>query len=229
MGEGNRSEFDREKCIACFKCCEACPTGARKKMGSTLTVEEVLTVIKRDSIFYRESGGGVTFSGGEPFSQPEFLRSLVKACNRLGIDTAVETSGYFDWESVKDIFESLDSVFVDIKHMDDEVHRSMTGGNNRRILANIAAISQLNPNTVVRVPLIEEVNASEENIRKMCEYLKKNTSVVGVELLPYHDFGAAKYNAVGAVSQAFRTPDASKIDEIKKIITEYGLHIVDFK
>ncbi|MHC1759229.1 MAG: glycyl-radical enzyme activating protein [Negativicutes bacterium] len=229
MGEENKSEFERAKCIACFQCCEACPTGARKKMGFTVTVEEVLTVIKRDSIFYRESGGGVTFSGGEPFSQPEFLRQLVTVCNRLGIDTAVETSGYFEWESVKDIVELLDCVFVDVKHMDDEVHRSLTGVGNRRILANIALISKLNPNTIVRVPLIEEVNASEQNIRNMCEYLKRNTSVTGVELLPYHDFGAAKYNAVGAVSQRFTTPDAAKIEEIKRIITEYGLHIVDFK
>ena len=161
--------------------------------------------------------------------QPEFLRQLVISCNRLGIDTAVETSGYFDWESVKDIFDCLDCVFVDIKHMDDEVHRNMTGVGNRRILENIASISRLNPNTIVRVPLIEEVNAGEQNIRKMCEYLKRNTSVTGVELLPYHDFGASKYNAVGAASQSFGTPDATKVDGIKKIITEYGLHIVDFK
>ena len=192
-------------------------------------VEDVLAVIKRDAIFYRESGGGVTFSGGEPFAQPEFLRQLVTACNRLGIDTAVETSGYFDWDSAKDIVGHLDCVFVDIKHMDDEVHQQMTGVGNRRILENIAAISKLNPNTIVRVPLIEEVNAGEKNIRKMCEYLKSNTSVEGVELLPYHDFGAAKYNAVGAANQSFSTPDAAKIDEIKRVITEYGLHIVDFK
>ena len=229
MGCENKSEFSREKCMACFRCCEVCPTGARKKMGSTVTVEDVLAVIKRDAIFYRESGGGVTFSGGEPFAQPEFLRQLVTACNRLGIDTAVETSGYFDWGTAKDIVECLDCVFVDIKHMDDEVHQKMTGVNNQRIMENVAAMSKLNPNTIVRVPLIAEVNASEQNIRKMCEYLKQNTRVAGVELLPYHDFGAAKYNAVGAISNSFTTPDASKIDAIKRIIAEYGLPIVDFK
>jgi pyruvate formate lyase activating enzyme len=194
-----------------------------------VTVEDVLQVIRRDSVFYRESGGGVTFSGGEPFAQPEFLRQLVTACNRLGIDTAVETSGYFDWESVKDIFERLDCVFVDIKHMDDEFHMRMTGVSNRRILENIAAIAKLNPNTIIRVPLIEEVNASEQNIRKMCEFLRQNTRVAGVELLPYHNFGEAKYNAVGASGQAFTTPDAAKIQELKQIITSYGLRIVDFK
>jgi pyruvate formate lyase activating enzyme len=229
MGCEPQSEFHREKCIACFRCCEVCPTGARKKMGTIVTVEEVLAVIKRDAIFYRESGGGVTFSGGEPFTQPEFLRQLVTACNRLGIDTAVETSGYFDWGTAKDIVECLDCVFVDIKHMDDTVHQQMTGVSNRIILANIAAISQTNPNTIVRVPLIEEVNATEKNIRKMCEYLTRDTNVVGVELLPYHDFGATKYNAVGSDAHAFSTPDASKIEALKRIIAEYGLPIVDFK
>lgn len=219
----------REKCANCGQCCAVCPTGARKKMGSTVTVDEVLKVLKRDAIFYRESGGGVTFSGGEPFGQPDFLRQLVLSCQRLGLDTAVETSAYFDWDRVKDIIELLDCVFVDIKHMDDRVHQEMTGVSNSRILENIALISQLNPRTIVRVPLIEEVNAGEGNIRKMCEFLQQNTRVKRVEVLPYHDFGAAKYTAVGAESRTFTTPAAVKIEEVKKIIFGYGLSIVDFK
>lgn len=232
IGNGNILGFDRAKCCACCKCCEVCPTGARKKIGSTVTVEDVLKVIERDSVFYRESGGGVTFSGGEPFAQPEFLRQLVAACNRLGIDTAVETSGYFNWDQVEDIFEHLDCVFVDIKHMDEEVHKRMTGVSNRRILENIALISKMQPKTIVRVPFIEEINAGEQNIRRMCEFLCNQTQVESVELLPYHDFGATKYSAVGAACQTFTTPDAPdavKMGEIRKIITDYGLRIVDFK
>ena len=229
LGERNRSEFDRGKCTACFRCCEVCPTGARKQIGQTVTVEEVMQTIKRDAIFYRESGGGVTFSGGEPFAQPEFLRQLVTACTRLGIDTAVETCGYFDWEQGKDIIALLDCVFIDCKHMDDAMHRRMTGVSNQRILENITATSLLNPNTIVRVPLIEEVNASEENIRAMCAYLQLDTKVNGVELLPYHDYGAAKYNAVGAAGHSFTTPADAKIEELKRIISEYGLKVLDFK
>ena len=224
-----KSELDRAKCTACFQCCEVCPTGARKKMGSTVSVDEVLAVIKRDAIFYRESGGGVTFSGGEPFAQMEFLRQLATSCQRLGIDTAVETSGYFDWEQARDIIAGLDTVFVDIKHMDDEVHTGRTGVSNRRILANVAAISRLNPNTIVRVPLIEEVNATEQNIRSLAEFLRQQTQVAGVELLPYHDFGEAKYRAVGAVGHKFTTPDAAKIEKLKGILSECGIRIADFK
>lgn len=227
--ENGKSYFDREKCCSCAKCCEVCPTGARKMIGSTVTVEDVLKVIKRDAIFYRESGGGVTFSGGEPFAQLEFLRQLVFACNQLGLDTAVETSGYFDWMQVKDIFELLDCVFIDIKHMDDAVHKKMTGVSNLRILENITHVSRMHPNVIVRVPLIDEVNANKENIQKMCEFLKGSTQVKSVELLPYHDFGESKYSAIGAHSQPFTTPQTETIEDIKKIILAYGLRNVDFK
>ncbi|MDR3560839.1 MAG: glycyl-radical enzyme activating protein [Negativicutes bacterium] len=224
-----QKEFKRASCRGCGKCCEVCPTSARKKIGSTVTVDEVLQVIRRDAIFYRESGGGITFSGGEPFAQPDFLRQLVTACNRLGIDTAVETCGYFDWEQVKDIFALLDAVFVDIKHMDDEVHTRLTGIGNRRILENIIMISKMHPQAVVRVPLIAEMNANEENIRRMCKFLRQNTQVERVELLPYHDFGEAKYSAVEAAHQSLSAPDAATVEGIKRIIADYGIRVIDFK
>ena len=155
------------ECRGCGKCCEVCAGGARKQIGMRVTVDEVMAVIKRDAVFYRESGGGVTFSGGEPFVQTEFLRQLVLACGRIGLDTAVETCGYYDWQQVSDIFARLDCVFIDCKHMDEAVHKRWTGVSNRLILANIARISRLAPRTVVRVPVIREVNASEHNIRQM--------------------------------------------------------------
>lgn len=188
-----------------------------------------MQVIKRDAVFYRESGGGVTFSGGEPFAQPEFLRQLVAACSQLGLDTAVETSGYFEWGKVKDIFALLDGVFVDIKHMDDAVHMRLTGVGNKRILANIARISLMHPHTIVRVPLIAEINAGERNIREMCEFLKQRTRVKGVEILPYHDYGVAKWEALGVENQVFTTPTAAEIDAVRRLITDYGISIFDFK
>lgn len=229
LGADNKCDFDREKCVGCGKCCEVCPSGARKMAGTAATVDDVLKVIKRDAIFYRESGGGVTFSGGEPFAQPEFLRQLVSACKRLGVDTAVETCGQFSWKQVADIVELLDCVFVDIKHMDDAVHKALTRVGNRKILENIKLISQANPNTIVRVPLIEGVNTSEQNIREMCEFLRRDTRVDAVELLPYHDIGTSKYAAAGASAQAFAVPDAATIEKIGKQISTYGIRIVDFK
>jgi pyruvate formate lyase activating enzyme len=216
-------------CKGCGQCCGVCPCGARKQIGSRVTVDDVMKVVKRDAVFYRESGGGITFSGGEPFAQPEFLRQLVTACNRLGLDTAVETCGFYDWNRVSDIFECLDSVFVDIKHMNDAVHRRWTGVGNRLILENIERISLLNANTIVRVPLIGEVNANEENIREMCGFLRQKTRIKGVELLPYHDFGKSKQDAAGIAAPVFTTPDAAMIDKFEEIISEYGIKIFHFK
>lgn len=226
---GQAIRFDRDKCRHCFACCEVCPAGARKPVGTVATVAAVMSVIRRDAVFYRESGGGVTFSGGEPFAQPEFLRQLVAACSRQGIATAVETSGCFDWETVKDIMEQLDHVFVDIKHMDDAVHRRLTGVGNQTILANIAAMSRQHPAVIVRVPLMDEVNANASNIRAMCDFLRRETRVIGVELLPYHDFGQAKYRAVGASVVAFSAPDTDQIAKLKQIIAEYGIAVLDFR
>lgn len=227
--EGKASGLIRTECSGCGKCCGACPTGARKQIGSSMTVEEVLRVIKRDSIFYRESGGGVTFSGGEPFAQPEFLRQLVASCNRLGIHTAVETSGCFEWEQVKDIVALLDCVFIDIKHMDDDLHKQWTGVSNCKILENIYSISQMHQKVVIRVPLIEEVNADEKNIRQMCDFILQCAQVEGVELLPYHNYGDKKYRAMGVACQNFTTPADTKINEIKRVIESYGIRLVDYK
>ncbi|SDF29357.1 glycyl-radical enzyme activating protein [Sporomusa acidovorans] len=229
--EGKRQAVSlpvREKCVACGKCCEVCPAGARKKMGEQVTVDEVMQVIKRDAIFYQESGGGVTFSGGEPLAQPAFLRQLVLACRRLGIDTAVETAGYYDWEPVQDIFANVDFVFFDCKHMNHDVHKKMTGAGNAKILDNLVKISGVQP-TVVRVPLMEEVNASEHNIRALCKFLREYTRVEGIELLPYHDFGEAKYRAVGATCPAFSAPGEAKLERIKKIIVDHGITVWEFK
>jgi len=228
LNEG-RLSFDREKCTGCGACAEICPTGARKKMGSVMTTEEVMKVIKRDAVFYRESGGGVTFSGGEPFMQLDFLRELVLNCSRIGIDTAVETCGYFDWEQGKDIIALLDGVFIDIKHMDDRIHQQVTGVSNMPILENVIRIAELQPNTIVRVPLMEEINASEKNITAMCEFIKQHTKVKGVELLPYHHLGEAKHNARGELCQVFTTPDAEKIATMKAMITSYGIAIIDYQ
>ena len=222
-------EFERKKCIACFNCCKCCPTGSRKQVGSEMSVAEVLHIINRDAVFYRESGGGVTFSGGEPFVQDKFLRQLVTACKQVGIDTAVETCGYYPWEPVQDIFEQVDCVFMDIKHMDDKEHKRLTGVGNRKILKNIAAASRVNPSVIVRIPLIEGTNTGDQHIKEICEFLSWETKIKGIEILPYHDFGQIKFGDMGAEAHTFISPSPEKISETKKIIAGYGIDILDFR
>lgn len=225
---GGSVVFNRLSCRSCLDCCRVCAAGARKPIGSAVTVDEVMQVIKRDAVFYRESGGGVTFSGGEPFAQPAFLRRLAKACQDAGIDTAVETSGYFEWEQAADIFPYLDYVFMDIKQMNDTLHKDLTGVSNRRILDNVARVSRRSA-TVVRVPLLEGINADEAHIRSLCEFLCRHTRVRTVELLPYHTLGEAKYTALGAGQSGFTAPSAGKIAALRELIAGYGLCSVDFK
>ncbi len=221
--------FEREQCSACGACTSVCPAGAKNAMGKAVSVADVLKTIKRDAVFYRESGGGVTFSGGEPFAQPSFLRQLVSACHENGIATAVETSGFFDLAAVQDILEMIDCVFVDIKHMDEAQHKMLTGVGNRTILANIAALSQWHPRVIVRVPLIRGINDSEENFRTLCAFLKAETRVSGVELLPYHDYGQAKYEAVGAGFHTFSAPDDETIARFQQLLESQGIPVLDFK
>ena len=229
MSNDAKSLFNRAACTGCFKCSAVCPTGARKPMGRVTAVDDVMSVVKKDAVFYRESGGGVTFSGGEPFFQADFLRQLVRECSRLGIDTAVETSGYFQLAEVQDIIAELDTVFVDIKHMDDAKHQTLTGVGNRVILENIAAISQIHSNVVVRVPLVETVNSDDINIRAMCEYIKQQTKVRAVEILPYHDFGQTKFSGIGLTAAQFTPPDPKTLQNIKNIIDGYGIMLIEFK
>ena len=135
-----------------------------------------MEVIKRDMIFYRKSGGGVTFSGGEATWQPEFLHDMAFKCSELGINLALETCGYFEWEKVEDTLKMLELIFLDIKHMDSSIHRKYTGKDNGLILENAVEISRKGIPLVIRVPVIPGVNDSDRNIAATAEFVQENLS-----------------------------------------------------
>lgn len=227
-GNGIRTTIFLNNCpLRCSWCHNPESWGNSTNTTESISVEDVMKTIKRDAVFYRASGGGVTFSGGEPTYQTEFLRELVKACMLLGIDTAIETSGYFNWESNKDIFEMLDFVFVDMKHMDSNVHKKYTGVDNSIILENIINISDLGKKPIIRIPLIPGVNDDHENIDKTSEFIIKNLDIKGVEILPYHNLGEYKYNKLDLDNRyKFTEPTTEKIEEIKAQIKNYGINII---
>lgn len=132
--------INREKCILCFDCVAVCPTGALEKVGTYMTVDEVMTEIERDELFYRKSGGGVTISGGEPLLQWRFVRDLLRACKQRHLHTALDTSGYARWPALQSVLEYVDLVLYDIKHMDLQLHKKKTGVGNSLILANLRRI-----------------------------------------------------------------------------------------
>ena len=186
-----------EKCDDCGKCAEACPSKALEMVGEWLTVEQVMDVIKRDLVYYRNSGGGVTFSGGEPLAQPRFLVPCLKRCKEIGIHTALDTSGFVKWSILERMLPYIDLFLYDVKHMDSGKHEKFTGVGNELILQNLRSISQQGKRIWVRIPLIPGCNDSEGNLHRVAEFVEPLTSVEKVVLLPYNIAASAKYQFIG--------------------------------
>lgn len=192
----NKTFIDRSICTGCGECANACPAGALVVKGKTMTVQQLIRELKKDATTYRRSGGGITLSGGEPLVQYEFAAELLRACKAQGWDTAIETTGAGITEAVEKVMPYVDTVLLDIKHLDTEKHKKFTGIGNEQILKNAARISQIS-STVVRVPVIPGFNYSEEEIRAITEFAKMLRGVRTIHLLPYHTFGENKYDLLG--------------------------------
>jgi pyruvate formate lyase activating enzyme len=196
-------ETDRERCEACGECAEACPADARVLAGHPITVPELMDEIEKDRVFLDRSQGGVTFSGGEPLMQPEFLAEAIAACRAEGLHTAVETSGYGAREAV-DVLATADLVLFDLKIHDDADHRRFTGVSNRLILDNFAYLAGRHEDVRVRVPLVPGVTDGARNLEAIGALAAK-AGVRRIDLLPYHTAGLAKYDRLG---RTYRLPDA---------------------
>lgn len=183
----------RENCRICGECARVCFAGARMVAGSTVSIEKVVEEIEKDSVFYQESGGGVTFSGGEPLMQPGFLCGLLDECRRREIHVAVDTTGYGDLDDLLEIASRTDLFLYDLKLMDEEEHRKYTGVSNQGILANLKELSRHHSNIVVRIPVIPGVNDSIVIISSTGEFVSGLPGVRSIDLLPYHKAGIDKY------------------------------------
>jgi pyruvate formate lyase activating enzyme len=188
-----------DRCTACGECVLVCPSRALERLGDSLTVDEVLEIVERDSAFYARSGGGLTLSGGEPLTQPEFSARLLETAQARGIDTAIETTGYAHWSDVERVCRHANQVFYDVKSIDSAKHREGTGVENARILDNLRRLCETFPTlpVVVRTPVIPTFNDSPAEIRAIADFLVGLPRPVRYELLPYHRFGEAKYRELG--------------------------------
>lgn len=204
-----------------------------KELGTIMSVEQVVAQIKRQEIFYRFSNGGVTFSGGEPTLQLDFVYEIAKQLFNLGINMSMETCGYFDFDKTKKLLSLLDHIFIDIKSFNDEIHLKYTGVSNKNILKNIVQLKELGLPITIRIPLIEEVNTNLDNINKTINFLNDNFSnyPINVELLKYHNLGNEKYDALNLIDDKheFTAPSNEKIESIKKMFKDNNIEIIEFK
>jgi pyruvate formate lyase activating enzyme len=217
---------EKEKCMLCGKCVEKCPALAREMIGEKLTTEEIIKEIEKDLVFYEESGGGVTFSGGEPLGQSEFLEGLLDACREKKIHTAVDTSGYISWEILNKITLKVDLFLYDLKIMDSERHKKYTGVSNKIILENLKELSSVHHYIFIRFPIIPGINDDDQNIREMGEFLS-SLKITQVNLLPYHYIGIDKYKRLGRAYKLVtaQPPSEEKLSEISAILSKFNLNV----
>ncbi|QIB70224.1 glycyl-radical enzyme activating protein [Aminipila butyrica] len=195
--------------------------GEPKIVGKTVSVAEIMSEVKKDSIYYRRSGGGITLSGGEVLAQPGFAKAILEACNTAGINTAIETSGFASFETIEPLIPFVNLILYDVKHVSDEKHRIFTGQSNSLILSNLAKLSDKNIPLIARIPVIPTFNHTAEEIEAISCYVANLKGVKEIHLLPYHRLGESKYqglerdyefNSIEPLSQE----DMSKLLEVVK-------------
>ncbi|MBN1177808.1 MAG: glycyl-radical enzyme activating protein [Anaerolineae bacterium] len=194
--QDGRVVTDMERCARCGACAAVCFAEARERVGREVTVAEVMAEVEQDVPFYDESGGGVTFSGGEPLAQPDFLRALLIACREREIHTAVDTCGFAPWEVVDSLRKHVDLFLYDLKLIDEAHHRRFTGASNALILANLRALAERGHAITLRVPVIPGITDDEENLRQIGA-LAAELGIQQIDRLPYHAIGAEKYKRLG--------------------------------
>jgi len=206
---GNKTPDPFFQCTRCGACVAACPTEARQLVGRRMTVAEVLAEVLKDRIIYDESGGGATFSGGEPLMQPQFLLGLLEACRKEGVHTALDTCGYAPREQLLAAARLADLILYDLKIMDDYRHRECTGVSNGLILENLEALGRAHGNIWLRVPLIPGFNDDADELESIARFARTIGGVRQVNLLPYHETGLHKFARLGKTYRPGKLPPPS--------------------
>lgn len=213
----------KKTCTSCQECVALCPAVAHEATGRVIRTAELMKEIEKDRIFFDQSGGGVTFSGGEPLSQPDGLLALLKACGASGIHSAVDTSGFAPPGTMSTIARHTDLILFDLKIMDTALHRHFTGVDNDIILHNLKNLAHCDTPVRVRIPLIDGVNDDADNIRATGSFIAGIRNITGVDVLPYHPSARAKYRKLDMKYQgsAMKAPAQETIHATVTLLREY--------
>ncbi len=193
-----RHHLEREQCVACFDCAEECYSGALETVGREISVAEVIDEVKKDRIFYNESGGGVTLSGGEPLAQPAFTRAILEAAAREGIHTCVETSGFGPREPIEAIVPYTRLFLFDYKETSPERHIQSTGCSNETILANLRYLDSCGAAIILRCPIVPGVNLRDDHLEGIAAIARSLDHCEAIHLMGYHALGEAKRARFGS-------------------------------
>jgi len=220
-------EVDLSRCDLCCDCEDACVYGALEIIGREVSAKEVMVELEKDSLFYEESFGGVSFSGGEPFEQPKFLEALLEKSKSKDFHTTVDTCGNFNPKLLSNIDGKVDLFLYDLKMIDDKKHRKYTGKSNKKILENLKYLTANGHQVAIRIPLISGINDDEQNIERTVEFLKTLNHVKQINLLPYHSGGCLKQKRLGKkqFQAGFQSPSNKRIEAIKNIFKGNGLSV----
>ncbi len=220
--------YNPDKCTLCGDCTEVCGAHALEIIGKNYTVQELYNLLLKDEDFYKESGGGITFSGGEPLLQQEFLIGMLKRLKKSGIHTAIDTALNVDWEQIESVLPWTDLILLDIKGMEPKLHLKNTGVGPALIHQNAEKLAAENNEIIVRLPLVRGVNDSIEELTAAAEFIKDWPQLCGVELLPYHSLGAEKSYEYASlkVQEKFDAPSKEHISAVKNLFKERGIKIL---
>ncbi len=219
--------LDGIKCKACGQCVDLCATGARELAGKVYSVSSVMEELEKDRVFYEKSGGGVTVSGGEPLSQPEFVSALLARCRNAGFHTALDTSGLGLWPAFELLLKNCDLVLFDLKHPAPKAHEEFCGVDVQLICENLRRIAQTGIPLWIRIPIIPGINDSPEVLRALAQIIRPLNNVKRVDLLRYHALAKDKYRRLGMVykMQGVQMPSAEEMEKICAIFREAGLPV----
>lgn len=225
--EAGEKVFDRSLCTRCGACVEACPSEALVFVGDLMETDEVMHRILKDADYYKNSGGGLTISGGEPLLQKDFVKEIFAKTKRLGIHNALDTAADVEWSVIEEVLPFIDLVLLDIKVMDHEVHFRHTGVYNHKILQNAKKLAEEDIDIIVRIPVIPGVNATEDNMNQTAEFLSGFKRLVRVELLPYHSLGVEKHNTLGAETQGveFKEPEDEAMKQFAACFEKHQMNV----